>query len=83
MANREASTGVRATVISFLGQAEALGQVAGGVGLGLLAQLVSVPVALASAAGLLGVAAIPVIITAGAGPGSHQSVCGAGHSAHS
>ena len=83
MANREASTGVRATVISFLGQAEALGQVAGGVGLGLLAQLVSVPVALASAAGLLGVAAIPVIITAGAGPGSHRSVCGADHSAHS
>ena len=62
MANREASSGVRATVISFLGQAEALGQVLGGVTLGLVAQFVSVPVALATAAGLLAVAAVPVAI---------------------
>ena len=62
MANREASSGVRATVISFLGQAEALGQVLGGVTLGLVAQFVSLPVALVTAAGLLGVAAVPVAV---------------------
>ena len=62
MANREATSSVRATVISFLGQAEALGQVLGGVTLGLVAQFVSLPVALAVAAGLLGVAAIPVAV---------------------
>ncbi len=60
MANREATSSVRATVISFLGQAEALGQVLGGVTLGLVAQFVSLPVALAVAAGLLVVAAVPV-----------------------
>ena len=68
MANREASSGVRATVISFLGQAEALGQVIGGVSLGLVAQYVSLPVALAVAAGLLAVAAIPVAVAARARP---------------
>ena len=68
MANREASSGVRATVISFLGQAEALGQVLGGVTLGLVAQFVSVPVALATAAGLLAVAAVPVAIARRAPP---------------
>ena len=62
MANREASSTVRATVISFLGQAEALGQVLGGVTLGLVAQFVSVPVALTVAAGLLAVAVIPVAV---------------------
>lgn len=68
MVNREASSGVRATVISFLGQAEALGQVLGGVTLGLVAQFVSVPVALATAAGLLAVAAVPVAIARRAPP---------------
>ena len=62
MANREAPSGVRATVISFLGQAEALGQVLGGVTLGVVAQFVSVPVALATAAGLLALAAVPVAV---------------------
>ena len=62
MANREATSGVRATVISFLGQAEALGQIIGGVTLGLVAQFVSLPVALAVAAGLLGAAAVPVAV---------------------
>ena len=62
MANREATSTVRATVISFLRQAEALGQVLGGVTLGLVAQFVSLPVALAVAAGLLAVAAIPVAV---------------------
>ena len=64
MANREATSGVRATVISFLGQAEALGQVLGGVSLGLVAHFVSLPVALGAAAGLLAVAAIPVTVVA-------------------
>ena len=64
MANREAPSTVRATVISFLGQAEALGQVLGGVTLGLVAQFASLPVALAIAAGLLGVAALPVAVAA-------------------
>ncbi len=68
MANREASSGVRATVISFLGQAEALGQVLGGVTLGLVAQFVSLPVTLATAAGLLAVAAIPVAAVGRAQP---------------
>ena len=68
MANREASSGVRATVISFLGQAEALGRVLGGVTLGLVAQFVSVPVALAAAAGLLAVAAVPVAVATRAQP---------------
>ena len=68
MANREASSGVRATVISFLGQAEALGRVLGGVTLGLVAQFVSVPVALAAAAGLLAVAAVPVAVVTRAQP---------------
>ena len=64
MANREATSSVRATVISFLGQAEALGEVLGGVTLGLVAQYVSLPIALAVAAGLLAVAAIPVAVAA-------------------
>lgn len=68
MANREASSGVRATVISFLGQAEALGQVFGGIALGLVAQFVSLPIALATAAGLLAVAAIPVAVLGRARP---------------
>ena len=67
MANREATASVRATVISFLGQAEALGQVLGGVSLGLVAQYVSLPIALAVAAALLGTAAIPVAVANRAG----------------
>lgn len=74
MANREASSGVRATVISFLGQAEALGQVLGGVTLGLVAHFVSVPVALATAAGLLAVAAVPVALARRAPPA--RRACG-------
>lgn len=68
MVNREASSEVRATVISFLGQAEALGQVLGGVTLGLVAQFVSLPIALATAAGLLAVAAVPVAVVGRAQP---------------
>lgn len=68
IANREATSTVRATVISFLGQAEALGQVLGGVTLGLVAQFVSLPIALATAAGLLAVAAIPVAVVGRAQP---------------
>ena len=56
--NRQADSSVRATVISFLGQAESLGQVVGGTALGVIAQLATVPTALAIAAVLLGVAAL-------------------------
>jgi len=68
MANREAPSGVRVPLISFLGQPQALGQVLGGVTLGLVAQFVSLPVALATAAGLLAVAAIPVAAVGRAQP---------------
>ena len=60
MANRDAPSAVRATVISFLGQAEAVGEVLGGLALGAAAQLVSVPTALAIAAGAFLVSASPV-----------------------
>ncbi len=59
LANRHAESEVRATVISFRGQAEAVGEVMGGVLLGTLAQVTTVPVALTAAAVLLGVAALP------------------------
>ncbi|HCB37424.1 MAG TPA: hypothetical protein DEP66_04300, partial [Acidimicrobiaceae bacterium] len=60
--NRHADSSVRATVISFLGQAESLGQVVGGVVLGVVAQLTTVPWALTAAAALLGVAALPYLV---------------------
>jgi len=59
LANRHAESEVRATVISFRGQAEAVGEVMGGVLLGTLAQLTTVPIALTAAAVLLAVAAVP------------------------
>lgn len=48
--NRHAESSVRATVISFRGQAEAVGEVMGGLLLGTLAQLASVPWALMGSA---------------------------------
>ena len=59
LANRHASSDVRATVISFRGQAEAVGEVMGGIALGAVAQLTTVPIALACAAILLVAAALP------------------------
>lgn len=44
--NRRATSDVRATVQSFLGQVESIGEISGGLTLGLLAQRSSIPVAL-------------------------------------
>ncbi len=64
MANREAPSMVRATVISFLGQAEAVGEVVGGLALGAVARFVSVPLALAIAASVFAISASPVALVA-------------------
>ena len=64
MANRHASSSVRATVVSFVGQAQAVGEVSIGLGLGVVAQIVSLPVALAIAAALFAVSAAPVALVA-------------------
>ncbi len=56
--NRQDDSSVRATVISFLGQAESLGQVIGGTALGVVAQLATVPWALSGAATMLAAAAL-------------------------
>ncbi len=62
MANRHAESSVRATVVSFVGQSQAVGEVAIGLGLGIAAQLVSVPTALAAAGALFGISAVPVAL---------------------
>ena len=64
MANRHASSSVRATVVSFVGQSQAVGEVSIGLGLGVVAQVVSLPVALAIAAALFAVSAAPVALVA-------------------
>lgn len=51
--NRETESEVRATVLSLFGQADALGQIVGGVVLGIIAASVGVPAALVVSAGLL------------------------------
>lgn len=62
MANRHAEPSVRATVVSFVSQSQAVGEVAVGLGLGVVAQLVSVPVALTAAGVLFAVSAAPVAL---------------------
>ena len=62
MANRYAPSSVRATVVSFVGQSQAVGEVAIGLALGTLAQIVTVPVALAVAAALFAVSAVPAAV---------------------
>ncbi len=62
MANRHAESSVRATVVSFVGQSQAVGEVSVGLALGTVAQIVSVPVALAIAALLFAVSAVPVAL---------------------
>lgn len=64
MANRHASSSVRATVMSFFGQSQAVGEVSIGLGLGVVAQVVSLPVALAIAAALFAASAAPVALVA-------------------
>ena len=55
--NALAPTEVRATVHSFIGQARAVGEIAGGVGLGAVAQAFTLPVAWTVAAGIFLLAA--------------------------
>lgn len=59
LANRHAATEVRATVISFRGQAEAVGEVGGGLMFGAIAQFSSAGVALAAAGVFFVLAAAP------------------------
>lgn len=54
--NRRATSDVRATVQSFLGQAESTGEIAGGLTLGVVAQSSSITVALTCSAALVAVA---------------------------
>ena len=72
MANRYAPSSVRATVVSFVGQSQAVGEVAIGLALGTVAQLVSLPVALAAAAALFAVSAVPVLLVTGRAAGTEQ-----------
>lgn len=60
--NQRAETAVRATVISFRGQAQALGELVGGLALGVIAELVSIATALTVAGVLLCIAAIPFVL---------------------
>ncbi len=74
MANRHAESSVRATVVSFVGQSQAVGEVAVGLALGTVAQTVSVPVALAIAALLFAVSAVPVALVGRRAEGTVQKV---------
>ena len=53
-ANRDAPTEVRATVHSLMGQTTAIGELIGGLMLGLVAEATTIPVSLAIAAGFFG-----------------------------
>ena len=59
--NRFASDDARATVHSFMGQAEAFGEIVGGIVLGVVAQVISVPVEMTVSAVLFLVAAATTI----------------------
>jgi DHA3 family tetracycline resistance protein-like MFS transporter len=56
--NQRLDPDVRATLLSMTGQAESVGQAAGGLVIGLLANLFTVPLALLAAGGLL----IPALV---------------------
>lgn len=58
--NRQASSEVRATVISFRSQSMALGEVLGGLLLGLVAEFASLQLAFAAGAGLMALAGLQV-----------------------
>ncbi len=62
MANRHADSSVRATVVSFVGQSQAAGEVSIGLALGTVAQIASVPFALAIAAALFAASAAPAAV---------------------
>jgi hypothetical protein len=58
--NRRATSDVRATVQSFLGQVESVGEIGGGLALGVLAQATSITVALTFSCALVGSAGLLV-----------------------
>ena len=70
-ANRDAPTEVRATVHSLMGQTTAVGELIGGLTLGIVAELTSIPVSLAVAAGFFGMSAL---LSTGGFEGSARNV---------
>ena len=69
--NRRSTSDVRATVQSFLGQAESTGEIAGGLALGVLAQVSSITVALTFSSAFVACACLLVFrSTAGRAPQS-------------
>lgn len=58
--NRRATSDVRATVHSFLSQAEGLGEISAGIALGLLARVTTIPVVLTCSAALFALAGVIV-----------------------
>ncbi|MDW3177231.1 MAG: MFS transporter [Acidimicrobiia bacterium] len=69
-ANRDAPSEVRATVHSLMGQTTSMGELVGGIALGTVAELVTIPVALTVAA--LFFAAAAAVATRGIAPRTHQ-----------
>jgi DHA3 family tetracycline resistance protein-like MFS transporter len=61
--NQRLDSDVRATILSMTGQADAVGQISGGPLIGLLANLISVPTAIAVSGSLL-IPALPIILRA-------------------
>ena len=59
--NRRATSDVRATVQSFLGQVESTGEILGGLALGVLAQATSITVALTCSCALVACAGLLVV----------------------
>ena len=59
--NRRATSDVRATVQSFLGQAESMGEIGGGLALGVLAQASTITVALTCSCALIASAGLLVV----------------------
>ena len=58
--NRRATSGVRATVQSFLGQVESMGEIMGGLVMGVLAQATSITVALTCSSAMVAMAGLVV-----------------------
>lgn len=64
--NHFAPSSSRATVHSFIGQAEAFGEILGGITLGAVAEVFTVPIAMTLSAVLFGVAALTALTARGA-----------------
>lgn len=71
-ANRDAPSEVRATVHSLMGQTTSIGQLAGGLALGAVAELVTIPIALSVAAAFF--AAASLFATRGIAPRDPSTV---------